>query len=248
MKKIFKSICGLFMCCMMLLTTACGKSDDKDNGTSKGCTENPTVEDINKMLNGTLNMDEANPIAIIPFNHVNGPRNEWKFYALVNFVYRDRVENYVKYQVTYLSCTCRTADVNYWQTAYMELTIPESENAEESVLQKLSFDRDGTGHYTAGFWGDSSPIYSGDKIVATFEKTANPDGGYYPSIREDYIPLLIGKTKAELDQYNFVDDLKTANVMDQETFDAFSGASVSTNNILRILHAVFNYHADRYFG
>lgn len=247
MKKILKSICAFCMCFMMLLTTACDNKDGSANNEG-GCSDTPTVEDINSMLNGTLNMDEANPIAIIPFNHVNGPRNEWKFYALINFVYRDRIDNYVKYQVTYLSCTCRTADVNYWQTAYIELTIPESENAEDSVLRKLSFDSDGTGHYTAGFWGDSSPIYSGDKVVATYEKTENPDGGYYPSIKEDYIPLLIGKTKAELDRYDFVDDLKNANVMDQDTFDSFTGASVSTNNILRILHAVFAYHADRYFG
>jgi len=248
-----------------------------------GCKDKETsLDDVNAFLNdsNTMNMNLANTVAIIPFNHINGPRNEWKFYALVNFQYKTRF--YVKYQVTYLSCTCRTADVNYWQTAYIELSLPTSGNPEDAVLKAISFDKDamdkadGTndGHYVAGFWGDSSPIWdeaTGSKIIATYEKTevtdqstvrvpnsqvsSDPnyylveDGGkyYYPSIREDFIPLLIGKTKAQIDEYNVVDDMYTAEAMDKQLFDSLTGASVSTNNILRILHAMFEYHANTWF-
>lgn len=247
MKKIYKFLAGFLTCILVVAGSACSKDNDKNATSEKGCSdEEMTLDDLNEMLNGA-NMDLANVVAVVPFHHVNGPRNEWNFYALINFVYRDRADSYVKYQVTYLSCTCRTADVNYWQTAYIELTIPESGDAKDSVLRKLSFDQDGTGHYTAGFWGDSSPIYSGSDIVATYDRVDNGEGGYYPSIKYDYIPLLVGKTKEQIDQWNFVDDMKTAGVMDQDTFDSFTGASVSTNNILRILHSVFEYHAGRYF-
>ena len=247
MKKLFKILAGL-MTCVFLFTGCKGSDSNNDNPTTEGCggSGDMSLETINEFLNGE-DMSYANTVAIIPFNHVNGPREEWKFYALVNFVYRDRAENYVKYQVTYLSCTCRTADVNYWSTAYIEMTIPESGNAEEAELKKLSFDVDGTGKYTAGFWGDSSPIMSGNTVVATYDQVSDGNGGYYPSIKADYIPLLVGKTKAQIDQWNFVDDMKKDGVMSQEMFQEFTGASVSTNNILRILHAVFAYHVDTYF-
>ena len=246
-----KKILSFMMMLLMSVTLVAGCKND-DGG--KGCDGNGgdmTLEDINEMLNDStnMNMDLANPVAIIPFRHVNGPGDEWKFYALINFQYRDRAENYVKYQVTYLSCTCRSADVNYWSTAYMEMTIPESGSADDIVLQKLSFDKDGTDHYTAGFWGDSSPILDEatlSQVIATYEKTEKPGGGFYPSIKVDFIPLLEGKTKAQIDTYDKMTDMKTNGVMTQEMFDAFHGASVSTNNILRILHAVFKYHAETF--
>lgn len=249
MKRIFNFLMMLLI--SVTLVAGC-KNDDKSNETAScGTGGDMTLDDLNAMLNDktNMNMNKANVVAIIPFNHINGPKDEWKFYALVNFQYRDRTENYVKYQVTYLSCTCRTSDVNYWQTAYVELTIPEEGGADDVVLKKLSFDKDGTGHYLAGFWGDSSPILdeaTQSEVIATYEKTENPNGGYYPSIKEDFIPLLVGKTKAEIDSYNIMDDMESSGVMSEEAFDSFTGASVSTNNILRILHALFKYHVDTY--
>ena len=70
-----------------------------------------------------------------------------------------------------MSCTCRTSDVNYWQTAYVELTTPT--DPEKAKLRMLSFDADGTGVYTAGFWGNSSPITSGGQIVTTYDEYVN---------------------------------------------------------------------------
>lgn len=326
MKKIFKILASMLTC--VFLITGCGKSEDP--GTSEGCKEEMTLEDLNKMLNDAdkMNMDLANTVAIIPFNHINGPRNEWKFYALVNFQYKEL--SYAKYQVTYLSCTCRAATYNYWQTAYMEITTTQKD-PQKAKLRALSFDQDGSGHYTAGFWGDSSPITAGGKIITTYDEyvsssdnskstfnigikqytimydESNPtviskisrgehkydvtnssfsidgvsytitydsespvsvtdgtntynintktsgiyienqegleDGYYYPTIKNEFIEdLLVGKTHAQIDAWNTVDDMLSKNAMSQDLFDAFTGASVSTNNILRILHAVFDYH------
>jgi len=237
-----KKILSFLMVMFMGLTLAAGCKDKEKEPT--------TLDDVNAFLNDkeTMNMDLANTVAIIPFNHINGPKNEWKFYALVNFQYKER--SYVKYQVTYLSCTCRAANVNYWQTAYVELTTPS--NPESAKLKTLSFDADGTGVYTAGFWGDSDPIHSesdSSQIVATYEKTETEPGSgvYYPSIKEDFIPLLINKTKADIDKYNTVDEMKTEGALSQGMYDSFTGASVSTNNILRILHALFEYHANTWW-
>ena len=121
------------------------------------------LDAINEFLNTSADMGEgsiANAVAIIPINHINGPRDEHDFYAFVNFKYKAR--NYIKYQITYLSCTCRSADVNYWMTAYVELTLPDSGNIEDSKIRTLSFDYDAEGHYLAGFWGDSNPTPAGN--------------------------------------------------------------------------------------
>lgn len=242
MKK-FKKLLSFLMVFFMGLTLAVGCNDDD----GAGCDGDMTLEQLNKMLNDSenMNMDLANAVAIIPFNHINGPRNEWKFYALVNFQFKER--NYVKYQVTYLSCTCRAANVNYWQTAYVELSL--TTKAENAKLRTLSFDKDAEDHYIAGFWGDSSPIYSESDghLVATYEKMSDGNGGYYPSIKHDFIPLLVGKTKAQIDSYNVMDDMESSGVMTEDMFDSFTGASVSTNNILRILHALFKHHTATYY-
>ena len=68
----------------MGLTLAAGCKDKEKEPT--------TLDDVNAFLNDkeTMNMDLANTVAIIPFNHINGPKNEWKFYALVNFQYKER--------------------------------------------------------------------------------------------------------------------------------------------------------------
>lgn len=247
MKK-FKKILSVLLCSLMLFsTTACNKEDtEKDDG--KACNSTMTLEDLNKMLNDKVNMDmdSANHVAIIPFTHINGPKVEWDFYALVNFEYD--MGDYVKYQVTYLSCTCRDASVNYWSTMYVNISKPESGLDDDAELLYLSFERDEDDHYNVGYWGDSEKIYSGENIVATYDKVlkdeTNPSAGYYPSLKYDFIPLLIGMKKSEIDQYKLLTDMKTAGIITDN--DLFTGASVSTDNILRILHATFKYHASRY--
>ena len=59
------------------------------------------------------------PKNLIPFVHVNGEGHQTDKLAYVLLEYKLR--DYVKYQVTYLSCTCRPGDYNYWNVAFIEI-------------------------------------------------------------------------------------------------------------------------------
>jgi hypothetical protein len=86
-----------------------------------------SLGEINTFLNNSAKLGEgskANQVAVIPFSHIDGPKEEDLFYAFVPFKYVAR--NYIKYQVTFISCTCRSADVNLWSTAYVELSLPSA--------------------------------------------------------------------------------------------------------------------------
>ena len=208
---------------------------------TEGCsaTGELNLDAINEYLNTSADLGEGtigNVVALIPIDHINGPREESDFYAFVNFKYEAR--NYIKYQITYLSCTCRSADVNYWMTAYVELTLPESKDINDSQVRFLSFDRDSQDHYTAGFWGDSNPT---------------PAGATYEDFKEQYIPFFTDKDYAYIQTLSTTDDIAAEDYSAGEgregyTLDTFSGSSVSTNNIIRMLNALFEYHAtDDYF-
>ncbi len=199
-----------------------------------------TLDKINEFLNTSAALGEgtkANPVAIIPIDHIDGPKEEDTFYGFVTFKYVAR--NYIKYQVSFLSCTCRSADVNYWSTAYLELTLPESGLLDDAVIRTLSFDMDGTGHYNAGAWGDSNPVPSGQ----TFEL-----------IKTEYLPYYVGKTYAQIKGLNTIADIDLADYQAGEGrseygIDTYTGATVSTNNVLRMLHAMFKHHGtDPFFA
>ena len=220
--------------------TAAGLLANEEGSSACGIDGSLDLDAINEFLNTSADMGEgsiANAVAIIPINHINGPRDEHDFYAFVNFKYKAR--NYIKYQITYLSCTCRSADVNYWMTAYVELTLPDSGNIEDSKIRTLSFDYDAEGHYLAGFWGDSNPT---------------PAGNTYEEFKEQYIPFFVGKDYAYIKTLDVVEDIDPALYAEGEgrenlTLDTFTGSSVSTNNIIRMLNALYEYHAtDSYFN
>ena len=220
--------------------TAAGLLATEEGSSACGIDGSLDLDAINEFLNTSAEMGEgsiANAVAIIPINHINGPRDEHDFYAFVNFKYKAR--NYIKYQITYLSCTCRSADVNYWMTAYVELTLPDSGNIEDSKIRTLSFDYDAEGHYLAGFWGDSNPT---------------PAGNTYEEFKEQYIPFFVGKDYAYIKTLDVVEDIDPALYAEGEgrenlTLDTFTGSSVSTNNIIRMLNALYEYHAtDSYFN
>lgn len=220
--------------------TAAGLLETEEGSSACGIDGSLDLDAINEFLNTSADMGEgsiANAVAIIPINHINGPRDEHDFYAFVNFKYKAR--NYIKYQITYLSCTCRSADVNYWMTAYVELTLPDSGNIEDSKIRTLSFDYDAEGHYLAGFWGDSNPT---------------PAGNTYEEFKEQYIPFFVGKDYAYIKTLDVVEDIDPALYAEGEgrenlTLDTFTGSSVSTNNIIRMLNALYEYHAtDSYFN
>lgn len=196
-------------------------------------------DEINQFLNEELDLGEgskANPVAIIPIQHVDGPLDESDFAAFVKFKYVAR--DFVKYQVDYISCTCRQAADNYWSTVYLEMTLPESGLLDDAVIQTISYEKDPSDTYIVGFWGDSSPT---------------PSGKTYEKIRDEYIPYFIGKTYGELKDMHFITDIDQDSYSEGEgredlKVDAFSGATVSTNNIIRVINAAFKYHGtDEFF-
>ena len=202
--------------------------------------EGITLEDVNRFLNESAKLVEggkANPVAVIPFNHIDGPHEEDLFYAFVPFKYVAR--NYIKYQVVFISCTCRSTDVNYWTTAYVDLTLPESGKLDDTVIRTLSFEQDGTGKYTAGHWGDSNPI---------------PSGQTYEKINTEYVPYYVGKTWADIKNLSTIADIDLADYQAGEgrgeyQLDAWTGATVSTNNVLRMLQALIKHHGtDPFFA
>lgn len=204
------------------------------------CNGDISVDSINEFLNTSADMGPgttSNAVAIIPFSHINGPRDEHEFYAFVNFKYVAR--NYIKYQITYLSCTCRSAAVNYWMTAYVELTLPESKNIKDSKIRTLSFDYDAEEDYLAGYWGDSNPT---------------PAGATYEDFKAEYIPFFINKDFDYISTLSTTDDISAEDYTEGEgrdnlSIDFFTGSSVSTNNIIRMLNALYAYHAtDEYFN
>lgn len=256
MKKLLSALVAVVA--FLGILTGCG-INGSGTGTGTGTGNSSSVDCSQCSGTGKLNLDvindyiendkywkdfndNGNKVTFIPFTHINGPRDEWNFFAIVNFEYD--ATTYFKYQVTYLSCTCREADVNYWQTAYVELTVPGSGNADDVKLKTLSFEKDSTGKYVGGFWGDSGVGHAIPKSVN--EVT-------YEELRDAFIPYLVGKNKAQLNQFSVVEDIDTNDFAtkmngitvkgEQVTVDYFEGASVSTNNIIRMVNALMEYHA-----
>lgn len=227
-KEVFpmiKKILALLLCCTLLCATALASE--------------MSLGDVNAWLNGSAKLGEGskgNQIAVIPFSHIDGPGDEDLFYAFVPFKYVSR--NYIKYQVSFLSCTCRPADMNMWSTAYVELSLPDSGKIDDAEVRFLSFDLDSTGHYDAGQYGDSNPA---------------PNGNPYEKLVNDWVPFYTGKTYAEIKQYSTIKDIAAEDFAAGEgreelTIDAWTGATVSPNNVLRMLIALFRYHAtDSFF-
>lgn len=232
---------------LVLLLSACSNSQNSANSGVDGSGESKTaesskitIEQVNEFLNTSAGLGAdgiGNAVAVIPHAHIDGPKNETDFYAFVNWKYRAR--DYVKYQVTYLSCTCREASVNMWQTMYIELSLPDSKNIEDTKVKYISFDNDSTGNYIGGHWGDSSPI---------------PSGQTYELFKEEFIPYFIKKDAKFLKTLSIINDIDLSDYQTgegRESFeiDTFSGASVSANNIIRIINATMDYHGtDEFFN
>ena len=122
----------------------------------------------------------------------------------------------VKYQVAYIACTCRGPEVNYWSVAFVEL------NKRDGSVVNISYDLDDTGKYTAGLYGDSFVSWDETPVRELFD-------GFI----EDEI---VGKSQDEINAYE---------VMHGEV-DAYTGATVTPNNAMRMLQGLFGYHNARY--
>lgn len=177
----------------------------------------------------------------IPFTHVNGEGHEDAMNAYVLMEY-NKLSDYVIYQVTYLSCTCRDGDVNFWNTVYLQ--INKDTNDINLISFRHEYDSKGKeGHYNAGTWGDSSG--------------ADEQGGItLEDLEEGYFPWFIGKTLSDLDgmtvatngtMHGFSNsaavEFTTTNGWD---VDDFASSTVSTNNFLRVIIEVLRYHESKY--
>lgn len=128
----------------------------------------------------------------------------------------EQLEN-VKYQVAYIACTCRGPEVNYWSVAFVEI------DKATNTIDTISFGEDSSGHYTAGMYGDSVITYDGVPVAELF----------LDQFVGDYI---LGKSEAEIDAYEVM----------HGAVDAYTGATVTPNNAMRMLQGLFEYHKKHY--
>jgi len=167
--------------------------------------------------------------SIINYTHVDGHGAETVKQAHILFEFE--ALEFVKYQLSFLSCTCRDLNVNYWQVAYVEIS------KEDGSIRFISFGKDPEGHYTGGMWGDSNPTPAG----ITLEDFEN-----------DFFPWLVGKNSADFEGItvfkndSYHDIQNTTNIPEQDLIDEFAGSSVSTNSMIRALTALLEYHAENY--
>jgi hypothetical protein len=177
---------------------------------------------------------------VIVFDHIDG-------YGLIDtrdayILFEYRMRDYVKYQIAYVACTCRAAEVNFWKVAYVEIGTTNHE------LRKISYDFDGTGKYLAGFWGDSDPI-------PPYGNTELPLNEWITKADFDthFIPWLLGKTLSDFDGISIFTNAtypgghsNENQIEEQDLVDMFVGASVTSNNMIRIMIALLQYHNEKY--
>lgn len=171
---------------------------------------------------------------VLPFVHINGEAHETDKNAYILFEY-GKLRDFVKYQVAYLACTCRSATVNYWNVAFVEITKGTNE------IQLLSFGPDSDGHYNPGSWGDSSGA-------------PEQNGVTREDFENDFIPWLVGKNYEDLEGISVFTNSdylssgikNTTNIEETDLIDAFTGTSVSTNNMIRVMKELLKYHEANY--
>ena len=148
------------------------------------------------------------------YTHINGNKKETPTLAFVLFEY-EQLET-VKYQVAYLACTCRGAEVNYYSVAYVELS------KEDGSIAFISYDVDSSDHYTAGMYGDSTETWDGTPAKELFKQ-----------FREE---VLMGATQESI---NALEPM-------HGDVDTYSGATVTPNNSVRMLQSLFKFHNAKY--
>jgi hypothetical protein len=174
-------------------------------------------------------------LTILKFPHLDGHGSEVMKDMPILFEYEMR--GYVKYQVAFVACTCRAPRDNFWSVAYIDISTETGE------ILYISFEEDSSGHYQAGVWGDSNPIPETEKT--------------YEDFKNDFLPWIVGKTADDLDGINifydeapaiYADYANTKTIGNQELIDSFSGSSVSTHSIIRVVKVLLDYHQEQYMA
>jgi len=240
LKKLFTLIA------LVLVTIVMFTSCQKETQVSQQAETKPEV---------TVTSEEPKGIYVenaYYYSHINGHKEVTETPAFVLFEYE--LLDKVKYQVAYIACTCRGPEVNYWSVAYVELS------KEDGTLLNISWDLDTTGHYTAGLYGDSEVTWEGapvhdllDYFVA--DQLLGKPQEYVNSI-EPMHGDLSGNTNTteESDDHSGASEegsdtesgASEAVVDTDRAVDDYTGATVTPNNVTRMLQGLFTYHNERY--
>ncbi|MBI9099952.1 MAG: hypothetical protein JEY91_15835 [Spirochaetaceae bacterium] len=203
MKKILSAL----LIAMALFTiVSCGGAEKSVELEEESSTPLTAIVD-----DGKIAIDNA-----FYYTHVSGHKDETQRLAYILFEY-EQLET-VKYQVAYIACTCRGAEVNYYSVAYIELS------KEDGSIAYISYDQDSSGHYTAGMYGDSTETWDGTPAKELFKK-----------FREE---KLMGASQ---------ESINTMASMHGDV-DTYSGATVTPNNAVRMLKELFKYHNKNYMN
>lgn len=171
-----------------------------------------------------MDYDNFSNERVITYKHRKG--DELNDYAAV-ILFEYEMDNYTKYQVSYLSCTCRAASENYQHLLYVEINN-NNNSVEEATIRNIEYQ----------FWGDSPK---------------NPVNGItYEEIENELLTYLQYKSKAEIDGLNTLRDIQDAGQVERngqmvDFVDAYTGATVSVDNTLAVLHALLDYHVNKYY-
>lgn len=165
----------------------------------------------------------------IEYNHYLRFGGSEKLTATILWQYESDV--YTKYQVAYTSYVCSDPSVNYSNVIYIEL-ISKGEK-EDSLIRNISFstiDANGT-TFNVGLWGDYKEAYNKE---------------FYSEIENILLP------KLKLMKYNDIvslDDKGYGNFREIEGIeeDAITNGTVSANNVISIIRAIFKYHIDTHY-
>ena len=237
---VFLFVLTLSACSDLCVGTACitGETDQPVEVDCEANPDDPACDTTDPGDNVTPTSD-----SVLFYDHVNGEGHE-TFDHEAYLLFEEEMLGFVKYQVAYLSCTCRSSSVNYWQVIYMEVSTTDN------TVEKISFgydDEEKDHAYIAGMWGDSSPTPG--------ESGNYSDGKYLEDFEDEFIPWLIGQSLESLDgitvfsqksHYDGMNTVEISTVADQALIDSFAGSSVSTNNMVRIVKTILEYHEENY--
>ncbi len=165
----------------------------------------------------------------IEFNHYVRFGGSEKLKATILWQYDS--DAYTKYQVAYTSYVCSDASVNYNNVIYLELTSKGSK--EDSIIRNISFstiDENGTS-FNVGLWSDYKEAYGKE---------------FYSEIEKDLLPKL--KYMKYSDVVN-IDNKGYGGFRNIEGMkeDAISNGTVSANNVISIIKAIFDYHIETHY-
>lgn len=141
-------------------------------------------------------------------------------------------ETYTKYQVAYTSYVCSDTSVNYINVIYLEITNRDSKK--DSKIRNISFttvEGPNNVEFNVGLWGD-------------YKSSVGKD--FYEGIENSLLPNLKYLTHEQIKEI-FEKGNKGYNAIDNVDSDALIGGTVSANNIISIVKAIFDYHIEKYY-